>query len=160
MFSLPLPPGPAGEGRTLAAQGVTPSGMGMMLRSLRCRLGTGASRTSLLSPSTGGRVKVISYLWRIFRKPTCSRREKGGRHFHSLLPPGPIQVMPPMIFVGLNTCFPRDPRGATPSITPAGPHPQPDSPKGLIPTAQRAHSSAPTSHSSSAAHFIDKKLAG
>lgn len=54
----------------------------MMLRSLRCRLGTGASRMSLLSLCTDGRVKVISYLCRIFRKPTCNEKGQGRRHLH------------------------------------------------------------------------------
>lgn len=76
MRSLPLTPRPR-------RRGDTPSGTGTTLRSLRCRLGTGASRTSLLSLCTGGRVKVISYLCRIFRKPTCSRKGGGRRHLHS-----------------------------------------------------------------------------
>ena len=66
------------EGKLSAPQaGDAPSGMGMTLRSLRCRLGTSVSRTSLLSLCTGGRVKVISFLCRIFRNPTCSRGGQG-----------------------------------------------------------------------------------
>lgn len=98
----PTPYGPAGGGDA-------PSGTGTTLRSLRCRLGTGASRTSLLSLCTGGRVKVISYLCRIFRKPTYSKRGGGGRHLHFLLPPGPPSCVTydPM---DPSTCFPREPR--------------------------------------------------
>lgn len=72
LSSLLLPAGPRSPGGDL------PSEVGVTLSSLRCKLWTGVSRMSLLSLRTGGRVKVISYLCRIFRKPTCSNRG-GGR---------------------------------------------------------------------------------
>lgn len=83
----------------------------MMLRSLRCRLGTGASRMSLLSLCTEGRVKVISYLCRIFRKPTCSRKGRGRRHLHLMAFPRAFPGHAIYDPVGLCICFFGDPRG-------------------------------------------------
>lgn len=76
----------------------------MTLRSLRCKLWTGASWMSLLSLRTGGRVKVISYLCRIFRKPTYSNKGEGETSSLWLLLGH--QGMPPRPLVGPSICFP------------------------------------------------------
>lgn len=56
--------------------GTLPSGPEVTLRTLRLGLGRGRAQTSLPSRCEGGRRKAISYLCRIFRKPTC----EGGSH--------------------------------------------------------------------------------
>lgn len=111
---MPLTAGPPGEGRPLAARGDLPSGMGVTLRSLRCKLWTGASRMSLLSLRTGGRVKVISYLCWIFRKPTC--RERG---IFIAASPG-RQGTPPRLLEGPSICCPGVPSSCySPAVSPS-----------------------------------------
>lgn len=61
-------------------------------------------------------MKVISYLCRIFRKPTCSNRGKGGASSLWLLLG--LQGMPPGLLMGPTICFPGSPMLVTLQLFP------------------------------------------
>lgn len=58
--------------------GILPSGRGVTLMTRRLGLGRGRAQTALPSLGTKGRRNEISYLWRIFRNPTCKKEWKWG----------------------------------------------------------------------------------
>lgn len=94
--------------------GTLPSGPEVTLRTLRLGLGRGRAQTSFPSRCEGGRRKAISYLCRIFRKPTCEGRggvTPGGMKARGSQPPQ-SHPTPPHVGQG-PTSTRRSPPGAT-----------------------------------------------
>lgn len=119
------PPHPGTKGGDKSG-GTLPSGRGVTAMTRRLRLGTGTAQMSLPSRCSRGSWNVISYLWRIFRNPTCGGTRVGVTRCHRPVPSAP-------------------PWGQGPTREPAGRRGQPLFPKSLGKCNKAPKAAKPTS---------------